>query len=88
MDTTSNGYAAEIYTSLLQKKVVIYYTDEHDNSRKLVGTITKIDGDLLWLENANRITGEKWRCAVNIANVRVSLISTVEGWNSSRSEEI
>lgn len=86
MDTTSNGYAAEIYTRLLQKKVVLYYTDEHEKSRKLVGTISNIEGDVLWLENTNRVTGEKWRCAVNVANVRVSLISTVEGWNSSREE--
>lgn len=74
------GFAAEQYAEFLDRRVVIYYVDEKSQHRKLIGEVTRIDGDVMWMTNKNKYTGERWLCALNCANVKVSIISTVEGW--------
>lgn len=45
------GDSAQDYERLLGHRVIIYYQDQRGTDRKLVGKITEIDGDLMWLEN-------------------------------------
>jgi len=78
--SAGSGFAAEQYSEFLDKRVVVYYVDEKARHRKLIGDVTRIDGDVLWMTNTNRYTGERWLCALNCANVKISIISTVEGW--------
>lgn len=75
------GDSAQDYERLLGHRVIIYYRDQRDNDRKLVGRITEIDGDLMWLENTHKETGETWTGAINCANCRIGVISTVKGWS-------
>lgn len=85
MDTNDyfniGGDSAEDYARLLGHRVVIYFTDARGTSRKLVGKITEVDGDRLWLENIHPRTGELWRGAFNCSRNCVTLISTIDGWS-------
>ena len=51
MITRRTGNAAEKYARLKGKQVRIYYQDLRGTHRSLIGTITDVDGDNLWLEN-------------------------------------
>lgn len=74
------GNAASDYARLLGERVIIYYQDQRGTDRKLVGTITEVDGDRLWLENIHKVTGDLWRGVINCANCKIGIISTVQGW--------
>lgn len=77
----AGGDAADDYARLLGHRVIIYYQDQRGTDRKLVGKITEIDGDRMWLENVRQDTGELWRGCLNCANSKIGLISTIQGWN-------
>lgn len=73
--TSSSGITAERYARLKGKHVVIYYRDMRETDRTLHGILTDIDGDILWLQNG------EWQGALDCAVSRVTLVSTVDGWN-------
>lgn len=75
------GDSAQDYERLLGHRVIIYYQDQRGTDRKLVGKITEIDGDLMWLENTRQDTGKLWRGCINCANCKIGLISTIQGWS-------
>ena len=77
----AGGDAAEDYARLLGHRVIIYYQDQRGTDRKLVGKITEIDGDKLWLENIHKHTGELWRGCINCAVCHIGIISTIQGWS-------
>ena len=77
----AGGETAEFYARLLGERVIIYYQDQRGTDRKLVGKITEIDGDKMWLENLNPATGELWRGCIDCSVCRVGIISTVQGWS-------
>ena len=60
----AGGDAAEDYARLLGHRVIIYYQDQRGTDRKLVG----------------KITGALWRGAINCANCKIGIISTIQGW--------
>ena len=70
--------AAEMYAPMLNKKVLIFYRDARGTDRKMIGTITSIDGDLLWLENNGT-----WKGCINCANAKINIVSAIEGWGSN-----
>ncbi len=76
-----SGGTAEDYARLLGHNVVIYYQDQRGTDRKLVGRITEIDGDRMWLENTHPVTGELWRGCINCSTCRIGVISTIQGWS-------
>lgn len=76
----SEGCSAEQYESFMGKLVRIYYQDMRGINRALIGTITKCEGDNLWLENG------AWHGLLNCANAKICIISTVEGWGYPRIE--
>lgn len=80
MITRRTGNAAEKYARLKGKQVRIYYQDLRGTHRSLIGTITDVDGDNLWLENG------LWRGCLDCANARICIVSTTEGWNSPESD--
>lgn len=82
----AGGDAAEDYARLLGHRVIIYYQDQRGTDRKLVGRITEIDGDRMWLENVHKRTGELWRGAINCRNCRIGIISTIQGWSGKEDE--
>ena len=82
----AGGDAAEDYARLLGHRVIIYYQDQRGTDRKLVGKITEIDGDRLWLENTHKRTGELWRGAINCANCKIGIISTIQGWSGKEDD--
>lgn len=82
----AGGDAAEDYARLLGHRVIIYYQDQRGTDRKLVGKITEIDGDRLWLENTHKITGALWRGAINCANCKIGIISTIQGWSGKEDD--
>lgn len=73
--TSSSGTTAERYARLKGKHVVIYYRDMRETDRTLHGILTDIDGDILWLQNG------QWQGALDCAVSKVTLVSTVDGWN-------
>ena len=75
-----SGDSAQDYERLLGHRVIIYYEDQRGRDRSLVGKITEIDGDKMWLENTRQDTGELWRGCLNCAHCKVGLISTISGW--------
>lgn len=75
------GDSAQDYERLLGHRVIIYYQGQRGTDRKLVGKITEIDGDLMWLENTRQDTGKLWRGCINCANCKIGLISTIQGWS-------
>ena len=77
----AGGETAEFYARLLGERVIIYYQDQRGTDRKLVGRITEIDGDKMWLENVHKVTGELWRGCIDCSVCRVGIISTVQGWS-------
>ena len=77
----TDGSCARDYERLMGEKVIIYYRDFQDRDHRLVGVIRDIDGDLIWLENHHKHTGELWRGAINVAHARIVLVSTIEGWS-------
>lgn len=86
---TPGGGTAQDYERLLGEKVIIYYRDQRGTDRKLVGRLTDIDGDKLWLENEHKlwlenehkVTGELWRGCINCAVCAIGVVSTVQGWS-------
>jgi hypothetical protein len=68
--------AAAKYARMQGQKVRIYYQDLRGTHRSLIGTITDIDGDNLWLENG------EWRGCLDCANARICIISTIDGWDA------
>lgn len=75
------GDSAQDYERLLGHRVIIYYQDQRGTDRKLVGKITEIDGDLLWLENTHKRTGELWRGCINCSTCSIGVVSTLQGWS-------
>ena len=71
----TSGKAAEKFASLQGKHVIIYYRDMRDTDRKLHGIITEVDGDILHLQNGD------WNGILDCRHARISLVSTVDGWN-------
>lgn len=69
------GDAAEKYAEFVNKHVIIYYRDQRGTDRKLHGTITEVRGDVMYLQNG------EWSGVLDCAHARVSLVSTVSGWN-------
>lgn len=95
MGTTNNnedyfnppaGLAAEEYARLQYERVIIYYQDQRGIDRTIIGKITEIDGDKMWLENVNKRTGELWRGVINCANCKIGVISTLRGWGLDECE--
>ena len=78
---TPGGDTAQDYERLLGEKVIIYYRDQRGTDRRLVGRLTDIDGDKLWLENEHKATGELWRGCINCAVCAIGVVSTVQGWS-------
>lgn len=76
----SSGMTAERYVRLKGKQVIIYYRDMRDVDRVLYGTISDVDGDIIWLQNG------QWQGALDCAVSKVTLVSTVEGWNGKQVE--
>lgn len=76
-----NGGSAQDYERLLGHRVIIYYRDQRRLDRQIYGKITEIDGDLMWLENIHKRTGELWRGCINCKHCDISLVSTVAGWS-------
>lgn len=73
--------SAQDYARLIGHRVIIYYQDQRGTDRKLVGKITEIDGDKIWLENIHKVTGALWRGCINCAHCRIGIISTIQGWS-------
>ena len=80
-ETTNMMGAAGMYAPMLGKKVLIFYRDTRGTDRKMIGTITSIDGDLLWLEN-----NDTWKGCINCANAKISIISAIDGWGTQQLE--
>ena len=78
---TPGGGTAQDYERLLGEKGIIYYRDQRGTDRKLVGRLTDIDGDKIWLENIHKRTGELWRGCINCAVCAIGVVSTVQGWS-------
>lgn len=76
------GDAAEKYAEFVNKHVIIYYRDQRGTDRKLHGTITEVRGDVLYLQNG------EWSGVLDCAHAKVSLVSTVSGWNRSEGRDI
>ena len=72
----TEGNAAEKYAEFINKKVIVYYRDMRGTGRKLYGIITEIRGDIIHMQNG------EWSGMLNCANAKVSLVSTVAGWDS------
>lgn len=77
---SSSGTNAERYARLKGKHVVIYYRDMREVDRTLHGILTDIEGDILWLQNG------QWQGALDCAVSKVTLVSTVDGWNGKQLE--
>lgn len=73
--TRQGGKAAEKYASFVGKQVIVYYRDMRDTDRKLYGVITEVSGDMIYMQNGG------WSGVLDCRHARVSLVSTVEGWN-------
>lgn len=80
------GIAAEEYARLQYERVIIYYRDQRGIDRTIIGKITEIDGDKMWLENVNKRTGELWRGVINCAHCQIGVISTLRGWGLDECE--
>lgn len=76
----TEGCSAEQYERFVGQKVRIYYQDMRGTNRALIGTVTEVDGDNLWMENG------AWHGVLNCANARICIISTIEGWGFPRIE--
>ena len=80
--------SAQDYERLLGQRVITYYQDQRGNDRKLIGKITEIDGDKMWLENIHKHTGETWRGCINCAVCKIGIISTVAGWSGKEDRDV
>lgn len=60
---------------------------QRGHDRKLIGRITEIDGDKMWLENTHKETGETWRGCINCAHCKIGIISTVAGWSGKEDRD-
>ena len=67
--------AEERYAAFVGKHVIIYYRDMRDRDRKVHGIISDIVGDNVYLHNG------EWSGMLDCSNARVTLVSTVVGWN-------
>ena len=79
--------SAQDYERLLGHRVIIYYQDQRGHDRKLIGKITEIDGDKMWLENTHKETRETWRGCINCAHCKIGIISTVAGWSGKEDRD-
>ena len=76
----TGGDDAEKYERLMGQVVRIFYQDMRGTDRTLIGKITEIDGDDMWLENFTE--RGLWRGCLNCRNARICIVSTVEGWSA------
>lgn len=72
---------AHQYEEFTGKRVRIYYQDMRGTNRSLIGTITSVKEDCLWLANG------EWRGCLNCANAKICIISTTDGWNAENGAE-
>lgn len=76
----TSGCSAEQYETFVGHMVRIYYQDMKGINRSLIGIITEVSGDCLWMKNGT------WRGMLNCANAKICIISMVEGWGYPRIE--
>lgn len=72
--------AEEIYERYIGQDVVIFFEDMKGTSRRNVGRITGICGDVIHMDNPQ--TG--WIGSINCSMCRIANVSSLAGWGEMR----
>ena len=70
--------AESLYKDFIGKDVIIFYEDAKGVSRKMVGVITSIVGNTMFVHSACN----GWQGVINCDVCRIGNISTREGWGT------
>lgn len=72
--------AEEIYERYIGQDVVVFFEDMKGTSRRNVGRITGICGDVIHMDNPQ--TG--WIGSINCSMCRIANVSSLAGWGEMR----
>lgn len=72
-----------LYADFIDKDVILFYEDAKGVSRKMVGVITRIEGNIIYVHSACN----GWRGVINCDICRIGNISTREGWGTLKEFE-
>ena len=75
--------AESLYADFIEKDVIIFYMDAMKVSRKMVGVITRIEGNVIFVHSACN----GWSGVINCDICRIGNISTREGWGTLKEFE-
>lgn len=75
--------AEHLYAEFVGKDVCVFYEDSKGNARKMVGIITRIEGNTIFL----RSEFNGWAGTINCDICRIGNISSREGWGTLKDFE-
>ena len=79
-----NRHEAEnLYSGFIGKDVIVFYEDVKGTSRKMIGIITRIDRNVIFMRSS--VNG--WSGVINCDICHIANISTREGWGAYREIE-